>query len=165
MANELNKQHAFSLYYPLIQTLLTTLSPSYLSTIFLMDEGIENLFIKKAVQYDTLDDFIDSCTSKKYTKSRIQRTLIHLMTQTTKMEIDNLSNLNHIRVPGFNEKGKKHLSSLRKKDVQIASCFKQVPQALEQIKLRACHAYAYPLNGLNRKKELSKEMQPPIYIP
>lgn len=115
MANELNKQHAFSLYYPLIQTLLTTLSPSYLSTIFLMDEGIENLFIKKAVQYDTLDDFIDSCTSKKYTKSRIQRTLIHLMTQTTKMEIDNLSNLNHIRVLGFNEKGKKHLSSLRKK--------------------------------------------------
>lgn len=165
MANELNKQHAFSLYYPLIQTLLTTLSPSYLSTIFLMDEGIENLFIKKAVQYDTLDDFIDSCTSKKYTKSRIQRTLIHLMTQTTKMEIDNLSNLNHIRVLGFNEKGKKHLSSLRKKDVQIASCFKQIPQAFRQIELRACHAYAYPLNGLNKKKELSKEMQPPIYIP
>ena len=107
MANELNKQHAFSLYYPLIQTLLTTLSPSYLSTIFLMDEG----------------------------------------------------------VLGFNEKGKKHLSSLRKKDVQIASCFKQVPQAFRQIELRACHAYAYPLNGLNRKKELSKEMQPPIYIP
>ncbi len=48
MANELNKQHAFSLYYPLIQTLLTTLSPSYLSTIFLMDEGIENLFIKES---------------------------------------------------------------------------------------------------------------------
>ena len=65
----------------------------------------------------------------------------------------------------FNEKGKKHLSSLRKKDVQIASCFKQVPQAFRQIELRACHAYAYPLNGLNRKKELSKEMQPPIYIP
>ena len=43
------------------------------------------------------------------------------------MEIDNLSNLNHIRVLGFNEKGKKHLSSLRKKDVQIASCFKGVP--------------------------------------
>lgn len=165
MAKELNKQHAFSLYYPLIQTLLTTLSPSYLSTLFLMDEGIENLFVKKAMQCDTLKDFLESCTSKKYTTSRIQRTLTHLMTQTTKMEINNLFNLNHIRILGFNEKGKIYLSTLRKTDTQIASCFKQIPKNYRAIELRACNAYAYPLLPKERKAALQKEMQPPIYLP
>ena len=52
--------------------------------MFLMDEGIESLLKNAAASCDTYDDFIHFCTNARYTRSRIQRTLIHYLLNTTK---------------------------------------------------------------------------------
>lgn len=165
MAKELDGTFLIEHYYPLIQTLLMTLSSKYLKQLFLMDEGIEQLFRKQATKYMDWSSFMNACVSKRYTRSKIQRTLIHLLTQTSKYEIDNLPSLNYLRVLAFNDKGKKHLRSLQEQTICIASRFNQIPEPYRTIEYRACSAYASVLPLVKRKEMMDLELHPPIYIP
>lgn len=164
MAAQLTGDFLYEHYYSYIQTLLTTLSPIYLASLFLMDEGIEHQFIKQAKRCATLQDFVDGCISKRYTRSKIQRTLIHLLNQTTKDEMNALPEINYIRVLAYNDVGRQYLHKLKKEGVTIASKFAQIPQPYRQMELRACSAYSYPLDCLNRKQALDGELRPPVYI-
>ena len=163
MADELTNDFAMKHYYPYIQTLLCTLDKEYLSQLFLMDEGIENHLIKQAKQHHNFEDFLGACTSKRYTKSKIRRTLIHLMNQTTKKQVNTLPPLQHIRILAFNDKGRKYLKEL-KKHVHIASKFTQIPKIYREMELKAAHVYAYPLNYEAKQSMLSFELQSAIYI-
>ena len=69
--------------YPYIRTLLLTTPLSQLREIFLMDEGIENHLVKQANSCRDYASFINNATTKRYTTSRIQRTLCHLLVQNT----------------------------------------------------------------------------------
>lgn len=164
MHEELNDIHCMEHYYPTIQTLLMTLSPTYLKTLFLMDEGIEYRLIKNAKTCITYEDFITACATKRYTKSRIQRTIIHVLNQTTKAEINRLSPLNYIRTLAFNDIGKQYLSSLRKSDILIASRFNQIPKDYRELTYRSCSVYGIPLSVKQRKEIMEAELQAPIYL-
>lgn len=164
MAEELQYDHQIHKYYPLIQNLLLTLPPEYLAKLFLMDEGIEHQFIKHARKYHNYDDFLSACTSKRYTASKIRRTLCHLMNQTTKDEMNDLPVLSHIRVLAFNNAGKRYLKEI-KKDGLIASRFNQIPEVYRKMELKATQVYAYPLNETEKKRMMESEVQSPIYLP
>ncbi|MDE6476136.1 MAG: nucleotidyltransferase family protein [Erysipelotrichaceae bacterium] len=163
MAKELILDFSMKHYYPYIQTLLCTLDKQYLSQLFLMDEGIENHLIKQAKLHQNFDDFLNACISKRYTKSKIRRTLIHLMTQTTKHQVNSLPPLQHLRILAFNDKGRKYLKEL-KEQVHIASKFTQIPKEYREMELKAAHVYAYPLNDENKQSILASELQSAIYI-
>lgn len=165
MAEHLQTTFLFPHYYPLIQTLLTTLPSSYLSSLFLMEEGIEHLFIKKAKECASLEDFLAACISKRYTRSRIQRTLIHLLHQTSKEQMNALPLLKHLRILAFNDVGKAYLAQLSKKeDVLLASRFRQIPEPYRSIELKSTYTYAYPLSLESRQAMAKKELQPPLYL-
>lgn len=162
-----NLKATFSMekYYPLIKALLTTMTPEALRKLFLMDEGIENNFIKNIKTANNYEDFITSCISKRYTRSRIQRTLIHLMMQTTKQQVDSLQPISHLRVLAYNEKGKQYLKQLSKNEnVVIASKFTQIPKEYREMELKAANIYAYPLSNREQIKMTQAELQRPIYI-
>lgn len=156
--HNLSSIHEMKHYYPYIKTLLLTCKQQQLSELFLMDEGIENLLIKNAKISSTYEDFITLCTSKRYTKSKIQRTLIHLMNQTTKEEVNTLPNINYVRVLAFNTKGKKYLKTL-KETIIIASKFNQIPSPFKEMELKANYVYHFPT-----KQHENDELQSPIYI-
>lgn len=158
------KQYAHSLdsYYPLIQTLLLTLPVDYLQTLFLMDEGIEYKLIKAAQECMDLDTFLQACISRRYTRSRIRRTLIHLLHQTTKQQADGLPPLSFIRVLAYDDIGKSYLRTLQK-DITIASRFNQIPDGYRQMELKTAHVYAYPLSVKAKETVFQQELQPPIY--
>ena len=61
--------------YPYIRRLLFTMKKEELSKIFLVSEGIENLLYENAVKYDDYESFLSASISKRYTRSRIQRSL------------------------------------------------------------------------------------------
>lgn len=151
-------------YYPFIKMLLLTTPKEVLSTYFLMDEGIENNLIKNAKIANTYDEFLSLCISKRYTKAKIQRTLIHLMCQTTKEEVNTLPPINCLRILAYNDKGKKYLKYLKEKDVNIASRFNQISEPYRSMELKASYVYAYPLDIQKQNEWLKKELQPPIYI-
>ena len=65
------------------QKIVKKMSPFQLSSIKLVSEGMENLF-KKNINCSTYEDFVDKCTSKRYTSSRIKRTMLYVLLKIKK---------------------------------------------------------------------------------
>ncbi|MDP3442592.1 MAG: nucleotidyltransferase, partial [Ignavibacteria bacterium] len=120
-------------YYDYIKTKLLTLNKEELQTIFLMDEGLENHFKKQIKHSDTFESFMNNCIGRRYTRARIQRACVHLLTHTKRTDIPKLELLNNIRVLGFNTKGQGYLKSLHDKDIKVASRFNQMPENLREL--------------------------------
>lgn len=164
MAQLLQHPHTLEQYYPTLQYLLLTLPKGELSMIFLMDEGIEHLMVQQAKLCITMKEFVDSCISKRYTRARIQRTIIHLLTQTRKSEVDFLPILNHIRILATNQKGRGYLRELKQQEVQIVSRFNQLPLAYREMEMRVSTAYALPLSSKERLSFLKQEVRSPLQV-
>ena len=54
-----------------------------LKQIQLMAEGMEGLF-KKHIHLKTYEAFVDACTSRRYTASRIKRVMLYVLLQIKK---------------------------------------------------------------------------------
>ena len=164
MANDITNPIFMETYYPYLQTLLLTTSKEELKKRFLVDEGIENLFMKQAGIHWDWESFLTACISNRYPRSSIQRSLIHILTQTDKDEIDTLPVCDFLRVLAFNDTGRKHLKQLKKQNVKIAVKFHQIPMPYRKIFLRTTNAYAYAFDSETRKEIMDSEVQSPIYI-
>ncbi len=157
--SELNQLDRF---YPYLRLKLLTLSKESLNTIFLMSEGLENHLVKQAKISETLSQFLTNAITKRYTKSRIQRTLIHLLTHTTKEDVKNLPPLNTLRILGFNQIGRNYLKQLDKESVKIASRFNQVNEKVRAMEYKATLAYTSTLSETERQKLLQREIEGPL---
>lgn len=157
--------HTNEAYFKTLKHLLLTLSPTYLQSIFLVNEGIENHLIKCIKQTDTYDDFIQLAPTRRYTKSRIQRVLIQLLNQVTKQEEKDLGPLNYIRPLAFNQKGQALLAHLKnKEELIIANRFGQIPKNYRALEYKAAITYSLYLEEKHQKKILNNEIQGPLII-
>ena len=86
----------------------------HLKKIHLVDEGIENLLKKVIFDVDSYEELVNSLTSKRYTKTRIQRMLLHILMNNTKDEIKNCFPIDYIHVLKMNQKGQKYLKTIKK---------------------------------------------------
>ncbi|MFV8470417.1 nucleotidyltransferase [Mycoplasma sp. AA7A] len=73
-----------SVTYSKFKKIILKQEPSKLAKYKLVDEGIENLFKKQVLLNDNYHNFIDACVSKRYTRSRIQRTYINILLKVKK---------------------------------------------------------------------------------
>ena len=107
-------------YFPYLKHKLLTTSSEELTTIHLVNEGIENLFKKQIIEANSMDDFIGKCISKRYTHARIKRTICHILLNTKKDFAKEVLNrdITYIRILGINQKGKEYLNEIRK-DVEV----------------------------------------------
>lgn len=80
----------------------------------LVDEGIENLLKEKVVITNYMDELITSLTSKRYTRSRIQRMLIHILMNNSKEDIAEAMQIDYIRVLKMNNVGQAYLNKIKK---------------------------------------------------
>jgi predicted nucleotidyltransferase len=80
-----------------------------LSNTFQAKEGIENSF---KTNFNSIDELVNKLTNKRYTSSRIKRFISYILTNTKKDEIMDQNVL--VRVTGFDDKGQKYLSSIKK---------------------------------------------------
>lgn len=95
-----------------IFTLLRRSTPEELSEILEISEGLEHRMYDAAFQTETLDDLCTAIKSRRYTYTRIQRTLCHLLLN---MKQDmNFTAPQYIRILGFNETGQKLLKEMKK---------------------------------------------------
>lgn len=143
-------------YYPYLRSLLLTLPKDYLKEIFLIEEGIENLLIKNAESYSNFEEFLNNSTSKKYTTSRIQRTLIHLLLQTSKENAISLEENIPLRLLASNTKG---LQYIKDNKIEVISKFNQLPKDYQTYLMKA--------EGLihsRNEDDMNIELQYPIII-
>jgi predicted nucleotidyltransferase len=149
-------------YFDYMKTKLLTINKEDLQTIFLIDEGLENHLKKQIRISNTFEEFMNNCIGRRYTRARIQRACVHLLTHTKRTEIPNLKTLNSIRVLGFNSKGQSYLKSLRDNDIKVASRFNQMPENLRELELKATQAYAYGLDKEERNRLIQREIEGPV---
>ena len=150
--------------YPYLRNQLLLSDRNTIQKIFLVNEGIEKLLIDNAFKYDNYDDFLNACVSKRYTKSRIERTILQILIQNTKENMNNLEKPHYIRILGFNDKGRAHLATV-KEELKLVTRFKELPQTMKNIEEKASYLYASLIHDENKRQEfLKREMMGPVII-
>lgn len=128
-----------------------------LSTYQTVDEGIENRLIKVIKKATSYEDLILKTKSKRYTYNKISRLLLHILTNFTKEEAQNIT-IDYIRVLGFNQKGQKYLNLIKKRiPLPIITGYKKNTSKLLDIELRITEIYSLITSTDLTKEEYRKK--------
>lgn len=154
------EKHYLDDYFDILKYKLNTCSSTELQTIHLVDEGIENLFKKKILESNNMNEFINKCVSKRYTFARIKRTIIHLLVNTKKDFAKKFLNkeITYIRLLGVTNKGQEYLNSIRKDiEVPLLSKFRGNSFPLLQLEKQVNYVYNMTKDNIYCNKEYEKE--------
>lgn len=145
-------------YFPYIKyKIITSTNLAIYKTV---DEGIENRINKVINSVNSWKELVEKIKNKRYTYNKINRMLIHILTNFTKDESSNL-NIDYIRVLGFSQKGRLYLNQIKKDlKVPLITNYKPNLSPLLDIEFRVAKIYSLPLNKNIIEKEYK---QPPIY--
>lgn len=124
-------------YYPYLRSFLLLTDTSTLSSFHLVNEGIENRLKDAARKYYTWNDFLQYCTTKTYSKARIQRTCLMILLQIKKDEIP--SSFFGCKVLGFDSIGQQLLKE--NKDKEIYTKFAHLSEFLKSVELKTNYLY------------------------
>ncbi len=149
-------------FYPLLKTHLLTHNPNDLKLNALFAEGIENNLIKQAKTSYNYNDFVKKAISRRYTKARIQRTLIAMLTQIKQTELDSLPTISQLRILGFNEIGQSYINNLKRQKVNVVTRFNRLNETYREIELKSTAAYISFLKPDLQKYLWDKEFSGPI---
>lgn len=112
-----------------------------------VDEGIENRIIKVINNCHSYEELIDKIKTKRYTYNKINRMLLHILTNFTKEEAKNLK-IDYIRLLGFNHKGQLYLNKIKKElPIPILTKYKPHISTLLDIEQRTNNIYAFITNN------------------
>jgi len=101
-------------FFPYLKYQILMSSPKQLKEYHLVEEGLENRLYKSINQVHTMEELILSLLSKRYTKPRIQRMIIHILMKNTKADIQKAMSLDYIRILAMNDQGKNYLNYIKK---------------------------------------------------
>lgn len=159
--------HNWENYWPYIKLLLLQTTAEDLKDIYEMEEGLENRFLHLAVKAENFSQFMNALKTKRYTWTRLQRALTHILTRTKKevlkMEEEKVT---YLRLLGMTENGRAYLNRY-KKDISLPIIVKRssYDDPLLQLDSKAARIYALGLPQKYRQKALELEFsQQPIYI-
>ncbi|GAF63957.1 nucleotidyltransferase [Bacillus sp. TS-2] len=156
-------------YFPYLQYQLITSSHEQLREIYECEEGLE-FRLKEAIKQSTsFSDFMNRIKTKRYTWNRLQRLLTHILTQTTKKEVDQLlalETLPYLRLLGMSSRGREYLRKNKKEiNTPIISRFANAFGPLKELDERVAATYATGLPNITRVNEMSSEYkQIPIQL-
>ena len=143
--------------FPILKYKLLTTNPKDLKELFFVDEGIEYK-LKDIKDFDSISNFIDYLSGKKYTKTRIKRMLMYILFNIKKDEMNKINEPNYLRVLGYSKKGKEYLNTI-KKDVSIYTNIKEGLNPVLDIELKVSKVLdsIYDLGLLNNEQKGPKE--------
>lgn len=101
-----------------------------LDKYFDVNEGIENKIYQSIFTSLTLDDLKESIKSKRYTMTKIKRTLNNILLGITKNDMNKIKNVNnipYIRILAFNDKGREIIKNIKtNSDINIINKFSNI---------------------------------------
>lgn len=129
-----------------------------LKQIFNINEGIENRLLK-ILEYPSVKSFIDQAVTKRYTNSKIKRTLAHILCNTKKKDITSFD-IPYIRILGMNDIGRKHLNEIKHDlTIPLISKVKEGIHPYLDIEIRTSKVYSL----VSDKDIYKQEFKQPIY--
>lgn len=122
-----------------------------------IDEGLEARIIDNIVSSNTYEELIQNIKTKRYTYNKISRMLLHLITDFTKEEAQNIS-IDYIRVLGFTSKGQTYLNKIKKEiNLPILTGYKKNISKVLDIELRITKIYSlFTDNSLIKREYQTK---------
>ena len=96
--------------------------PAELRKIFSVTEGIENRILNQLYHLDTMEDLIKYIKTKRYTRTSIQRILIHILMGLTKKDMhifQNNENCLYARILGFSANGSNLIRFIKESDASL----------------------------------------------
>jgi predicted nucleotidyltransferase len=162
----------FDDYSQLLHYKLRTQSVEQLSDILDITEGIENRILNASYSHFMISDIVNFVKTKRYTYTKIQRALLHILLDFKKADIQAYSNtLPYLRVLGFRKSSEALLSNLCKKAIiPVITNTKKVNKTLSPIGVKMFHQEAvstdtYFLNTPDlSQRTANKEYTTPIII-
>ncbi len=152
--DKLNDVHFIEDYFELIRYKIIT-NIDKLNMFQTVDEGIEYRLKKFIYDVDSIDELINKVITKRYTKNKVRRMLVHILCDFTKEEASNLKS-DYIRVPGFNKKGQAYLNSIKREtNLPIITGFSNIDSPILNIELRVSSVY-YLKSKVESKSDLLK---------
>ncbi|MGX1900233.1 putative nucleotidyltransferase [Thermolongibacillus altinsuensis] len=110
--------HYWEHYFPLLKYRLLTINLEELHQIAEVEEGLEHRLKKAIQQAKSFREFLTCVKTKRYTWTRLQRVCTHILTNTTKKEMNFIrayKKATYIRLLGMNENGQRYLRKMKKK--------------------------------------------------
>jgi predicted nucleotidyltransferase len=154
-------------FYPYLTHLFLSQSTEQLNQLYEMEEGIEHRIKKYILSAASVSQLIKQVKTKRYTQNRIQRMLVHALTQCRKESIRALNleqGPTYLRLLGYSSRGKMLLNQY-KKSINIpliASIRKDHPSMLDW-DLKAARIYSLGFQPEKRLQEMNREIaQPPL---
>jgi predicted nucleotidyltransferase len=159
--------HYWEKYFPYLQYRLSITPAEQLRNIYEAEEGLEYRVIEKMKNSSSFAEFMEKIKTKRYTWTRLQRFLTHILTNTTKEEMAPFlqhQRANYVRILGFTEKGQQYLRHI-KKDVEvpiISNVSSKHDDPMLKLDLKASSAYAlgYPVDVRTQMLHLEYKAQP-----
>lgn len=151
--------HDWEAYFPLLYYRIITMTKDELKNIHGVDEGIEAR-IKNAIQKaNGFAELINLVKTKRYTQVRLQRMFVHILTNTTKKQVEPFLQTNkvpYVRLLGMTDQGRMYLNKIKKalETPMIVNLTKQYDEIY--LDERALQTY-YAILPTDKRNELRKQ--------
>lgn len=158
--------HHWERYFPFLHYKVLTMRVEDLRLIHGVDEGMEYRLKTTAKHAKSFADWLNRVKTKRYTETRLQRVFTHILTNSTKSEIEPFIShptVPYIRILGMNPLGQKYVSKRRNEmDIPIITRLNQKHADLIRTDEKATDTY-YSILPPHISEELkAAELQLPI---
>ena len=134
-----------------LRTILLTRSTEDIRQIAEIKEGFENALKQNALHSESLNDFIDSLVSKRYTRGRVSRNICHILLnykESLNRQVQDFG-LPYIKPLTMNEKGRSLLREMKRTSLLPivttygrASCVSDMSKQVSNLELAACEIWS-----------------------
>jgi len=152
------KATSYEDFYPALYTSIKRSTTEELSLIYHVNEGLENR-IASIHNFTSIDDLIKQLITKRYTNSKLKRTLAHILCNVKKTDIPSFD-IPYIRILGMNHLGRELLHTIKHTiDVPLYTKIKEGLHPYIDIELRVSKLYSIGSD----KETYTEEFKPVIY--
>ncbi|WP_307728656.1 nucleotidyltransferase family protein [Alkalicoccobacillus plakortidis] len=148
------------MYFPFLQYRILSSTPSELASIYECEEGLEFRLLDTITKAASFKEWMAAMKTKRYTWTRLQRLATHVLTNTTKDEMNQIheQKLPYIRPLGMTKAGQAYLNERKKEiSVPILSRFASANDQMALTELKAARAYLAPLAQEIKAKRMNEE--------
>jgi predicted nucleotidyltransferase len=155
-------------YWRIMRSVLLRLEAEEIRTFAEISEGIEHKILETAKRASSIEDLVSSCISRRYTRGRIQRHLVHILLglRHTKNREAQRKGPPYLRILGMNGTGKKLLRKM-KETARLPVYFhhkdfrESREKTLADLEYRACGIWE---NLVDSPQPTRERVMPPVIV-
>ncbi|MCT8139040.1 nucleotidyltransferase [Anaerobacillus sp. CMMVII] len=152
--------------FPFLKYKVLTASVEQLAAVYEAEEGLENRILQAIKDTSSFQELMEKLKTKRYTWTRLQRFCLHILTNTTKVEMQHLTYAPYIRVLGMTKQGREYINHFKKEmEIPLISTVSKHKHPYLDIEKRVATCYSLGYDPIIQNKLIKEEYShPPILL-